>query len=162
MQKVSYTDLNVENDSTYLYYITAIDNQNPPNESTPSDTISVTPTSSAAPSTPSELGRSGDYIRPTFFFTNANSFNIGSTLTYQIQISTDSDFSTVAASVSNLAEGSGDIGTGQTGWTVERDLTEGTTYYWRVRALEGELLSDFSQAEEFTVVDPASLAGDFN
>ena len=68
-----------------MYYITAIDNQNPPNESTPSDTISVTPTSSAAPSTPSELGRSGDYIRPTFFFTNANSFNIGSTLTYQIQ-----------------------------------------------------------------------------
>ena len=162
VQKVSYTDLNVENDSTYLYYVTAIDNQNPPNESMPSDTISVTPTSSAAPSTPSELGRSGDYVRPTFFFTNANPFNIAGTLTYQIQISTDSDFSTVAASVSDLAEGSGDIGTGQTGWTVERDLTEGTTYYWRVRAVEGELLSDFSQAEEFTVVDPASLAGDFN
>ena len=139
-------------------YVTSIDKQNPPNESASSDTVSATPTSSAAPSTPSELGRSGDYLRPTFFFTNANSFNVGGTLTYEIQVSSESDFSSVTASISNLAENSGDIGTGQTGWTLDRELTEGATYYWRVRAVEGELTGDFSVAEEFVVVDPSALA----
>ena len=73
-----------------------------------------------------------------------------------------SDFSTAAAAVSNLAEGAGDIGTGQTGWTVDRDLEEGTTYYWRARAVEGNLASEFAQAEEFVVADSSALAGDFN
>ena len=162
VQKTRYTDLNVDNETSYAYYVTSIDKQNPPNESASSDTVSATPTSSAAPSTPSELGRSGDYLRPTFFFTNANSFNVGGTLTYEIQVSSESDFSSVTASTSNLAENSGDIGTGQTGWTLDRELTEGATYYWRVRAVEGELTSDFSVAEEFVVVDPSALAGDFN
>ncbi len=162
VQATSYTDLNAGNDTTYQYYVTSIDRQNPPNESVPSDTVSATPTSSSAPSTPSELGRSGDYLQPTFFFTNARSFNAGAALTYEIQVSADSDFSTAAASVSNLAEGSGDIGTGQTGWTIDRTLEAGATYYWRVRAVEGNLLGAFSEAEEFTVVDPSALAGDFN
>ena len=70
-----------------------------------------------------------------FFFTNANPFNIGGTLTYQIQISTDSDFSTVASSVSDLL-GSGGLGTGQTGWTVDRDLTGDNILLASFRAVE--------------------------
>ncbi len=162
VQKTTYTDPNVGNDTTYQYYVTSVDTENPPNESAPSNTVSATPNSSSAPSAPSELGRSGDYLRPTFFFTNASPFNAGGTLTYEIQISAAPDFSTAAASVSDLVDGSGDIGTGQTGWTIDRDLEEGTTYYWRVRAVEGDLASEFAQAEAFVVADPSALAGDFN
>lgn len=162
VQKTSFTDLNAGNDTTYQYYITAIDRQTPSNESAPSDTVSATPTSSSAPSAPSELGRSGDYLTPNFFFTNASPFQSGATLTYTIQVSSESDFSNVTASVSDLAEGSGNIGTGQTGWTIDRDLEEGTTYYWRVRAVEGSLTGPFSDSEQFSAIDPSSLAGDFN
>ncbi len=162
VQKTSFTDLNVVNDTTYQYYITATDRQTPPNESAASATVSATPTSSSAPSTPSQLGRSGDFLTPTFFFTNASPFQAGAQLTYTIQVSTAADFSNVTASISNLAEGSGNIGTGQTGWTINRDLEEGSTYYWRARAVEGSLTGPFSDSKQFAAVDPSALPGDFN
>ena len=161
-QKTTFTDLNVGNDTTYDYHITAIDRQNPPNESAASSSASATPTTSAAPTTPTELSRSGDFLTPTFAFANASPFSAGSTLTYTIQVSTESDFSNVTASISGLAEDSGDAGTGQTAWTIDRDLVEGTTYFWRVRAVEGSLSGEFSESEEFVAFDPSALAGDFN
>ena len=157
-----FTDLNVENDVEYDYQVTAIDRQNPPNESAATSSVSATPTSSAAPTTPTELARSGDYLAPTFAFANASPFNSGATLTYTIQVSSESDFSNVTASVSGLAEGAGDAGTGQTAWTIDRDLVDGATYYWRVRAVEEDLIGEFSESEEFAAIDPTALAGDFN
>ena len=161
-QKNIFTDLNVENDVEYDYQVTAIDRQNPPNESAATSSVSATPTSSAAPTTPTELARSGDYLAPTFAFANASPFNSGATLTYTIQVSSESDFSNVTASVSGLAEGAGDAGTGQTAWTIDRDLVDGATYYWRVRAVEEDLIGEFSESEEFAAIDPTALAGDFN
>jgi hypothetical protein len=161
-QKLAFTDLNVGNDTAYDYHVTAIDRQNPPNESTASTSASATPTTSAAPTTPTELSRSGDFLTPTFNFANASPFNTDSTLTYTIQVSTESNFSNVTSSVSGLVENSGDSGTGQTAWTIARDLEEGSTYYWRVRAVEGNLKGEFSAADQFLAVDPSSLAGDFN
>lgn len=161
-QKTTFTDLNVGNDTTYDYHVTAIDRQNPPNESTASTSTSTTPTTSASPTTPTELSRSGDFLTPTFTFANASPFNTGSTLTYTIQVSTESDFSNVTSSVSGLVENSGDGGTGQTAWAIDRDLGEGTTYYWRVRAVEGSLNGEFSETDQFVAVDPSSLPGDFN
>ena len=161
-QKTTFTDLNVGNDTTYDYHITAIDRQNPPNESTASTSASATPTTSAAPTTPTELSRSGNFLTPTFTFANASPFNTGSTLTYTIQVSTESDFSNVTSSVSGLLENSGDGGTGQTAWTLDRNLEEGSTYYWRVRAIEGSLNGEFSDGDQFVAVDPSSLAGDFD
>ena len=162
LQKTIFTDLNVENDVEYDYQLTAIDRQNPPNESAATSPVSATPTSSAAPTTPTELSRSGDYLTPTFAFANASSFNTGATLTYTIQISSESDFSNVTTSVSGLAEDAGDAGTGQTAWTIDRDLVEGSTYYWRVRAVEGDLIGEFSESDAFAAIDPTALAGDFN
>jgi fibronectin type 3 domain-containing protein len=162
IQKTTFTDLNAGNDTTYQYYITASDRQTPANESAASDTVSATPTSSSAPSTPSELGRIGDFLTPAFFFTNASPFQTGATLTYTIQISTEADFSNVTASFSGLAENAGEIGTGQTGWTIDRELEEGASYYWRVRAVEGSLTGPFSDSQQFSAIDPSSLAGDFN
>ena len=103
----------------------------------------------------------GEGLSPTLVFANARSFNAGATLTYTIQVSTQVDFSNATASVSGLAEGAGDVGTGQTAWTIDRKLGEGVTYYWRVRAVEGSLIGAFSAADEFAVVD-VSLPGDFN
>ena len=161
-QKTTFTDLNVENDVEYDYQISAIDRQNPPNESAASTSASATPTTSSAPTTPTELSRSGDFIAPTFAFANASPVNTGATLTYTIQVSTESDFSNVTASVSGLEEDAGDAGTGQTAWTIDRYLADGATYYWRVRAVEGSLTGDFSASEEFLAIDPTALAGDFN
>ncbi len=164
-QKTAFTDLNVENDESYEYRITAIDRQNPPNESEASASVSTTPTSSAGPTTPTELSHTGDYLMPTLLFANSSPFNAIATVTYTIQVSTQTDFSDVTASVSGLAEGSGDVGTGQTGWTIDRQLEEGETYYWRVRAVETiyyDLIGAYSETEELVAIDPSSLAGDFN
>ena len=157
----NFADLNVSNDEVYEYRVAAIDRQNPPNESPTSASVAATPTSSAAPTTPIELNRLGEVLSPTLVFANARPFNAGATLTYTIQVSTQADFSNATASVSGLAEGAGDVGTGQTAWTIDRKLGEGVTYYWRVRAVEGSLIGAFSAADEFAVVN-VSLPGDFN
>jgi fibronectin type 3 domain-containing protein len=162
LQKTTFTDPNVIDDSNYSYQVTASDRQTPPNESAASEAVAVVPTASAAPSAPSELGRTGDFLRPTFFFTNASPFGLGGELTYTIQVSSRADFSKVTASVSGVVEGAGATGTGQTGWTTGRGLNEGQSYYWRVRAVEGSLVGPFSDAEEFFVANPQGLAGDFN
>ena len=161
--ETSYTDQGLVNSTDYEYQVTAIDRAKVPNESAPSELAQVTPTASAAPSIPGDLAREGDdYLRPTFVFTNSTPVNAGATLTYTIQVSTESDFSNVTTSISGLAEGSGDAGTGRTGWTIDRDLEEGATYYWQVRAIEGSLPGDFSAAQQFAAVDPSALPGDFN
>jgi hypothetical protein len=84
----------------------------------------------------------------------------GATLTYTLQVSTQSDFSDVTASTSGLAEGAGSPGTGRTAWTLSRTLEDGQTYYWRVRAVEGGRAGSFSEIQQFTAI--ATLVGDFD
>nr|ADI17499.1 hypothetical protein [uncultured bacterium HF0130_06E03] len=160
-QSTLYTDFNVSENVSYQYYVTAIDNQVPPNESFPSTILTTTTNISAVPSTPIELGTTGSYIAPTFYFTNATPFNANGTLTYNLQVSTSPDFSDVTATVSNITEGAEEIGTGQTGWTIDRDLEESATYYWRVRAIEGDLNGPFSDTAEYIAKDTPLLLGDF-
>ena len=164
LEATRFTDLVVVNETTYEYQITAIDRQNPPNESDPTAAVEAMPTSSAAPTTPANLTREGEnYLRPTFIFTNATPFVDGATLTYTIQVSTEEEFGNVTASISGLAEGSGDTDPGQTAWAaIDRDLTENQTYYWRVRAIEGDLTGPYSDAEQFVARAPVVLQGDFN
>jgi len=159
--ETTYTDPGLTNGTTYEYQITAVDRED--NESDPSASVSVTPATSAAPSTPTELAAEGDdYLQPTLVFANATPVTGGATLTYTIQMSTESDFSDVTASISGLVEGSGDVGSGRTGWTIDRELEEGQAYYWRVRAVEGSLIGEFSDYEEFVAREPSALPGDFN
>ena len=159
----TYTDLGLTNGSTYEYQITAMDRAAPPNESAATDILSLVPVAAASPSTPTALEHGGENILlPTFIFTNAEPANIGATLTYTIQISTAPDFSNVTAATSGLEEGAGEIGIGQTAWTIDRELEEGATYYWRVRAVEGDLLSPFSATQQFVAQDAVLLPGDFN
>jgi hypothetical protein len=153
----SYTDPGLTNDTEYEYQITAIDRETPPNESDPTTTLALPPTLSAAPTTPAGLTVEGEALTPTFTFTNAEPFNSGATLTYTIQLSTESDFSNVTDSQSDVAQGSG-----TTSWTTTRTLTDGLTYYWRVRAVEGSLTGPFTDTQTFTVEAPAALPGDFD
>ena len=161
--EATYTDLGLVNDTIYDYQITAIDRALTPNESDPSDLLAVTPVAAGAPAAPTGLTREGeDFLVPTFVFTNSEAINADGIVTYTIQVSTQSDFSDVTAVVSDLAEGSGDVGVGQTGWPIDRTLEEGATYFWRVRGVEGDLIGEFSAAEEFTAAEEVLLPGDFD
>ena len=163
VEQTSYADLGLVNGTAYDYQITAIDRASTPNQSDPSSTVTVTPTALAAPSTPTQLSRNGDnFLRPVLVFDNSTPVDEGATVIYTLQVSTQSDFSNVTASTSGLQEGVGDQGSGFTAWTIDRDLEEGTTYYWRVRAEEGELVGEFSAADEFLVEAPSALPGDFD
>ena len=151
---LTYTDQGLTNDVAYEYEIVAVDKSN--NTSDGSTTQAVTPTGSMAPSLPSNLLRGGEGLTPTFTFTNATPFNTGAGLTYTIQVSTQTDFSNVADSESGIL--SGDT---ETSWTITRDLTEEVTYYWRVRAIEDDLIGEWTDTQEF-VAQAVLLVGDFN
>ncbi len=160
LSQTSYTDQGLSNGTTYEYRLSATDRNLTPNESSPSAALSVVPTASAAPSAPTSLTRQGEILQPTLIFANATPVTAGATLTYTLQVSTQSDFSDVTASTSGLTEGSENPGTGRTAWTLTRTLEDGQTYYWRVRALEGVLAGAYSETQQFTA--QASLVGDFD
>jgi hypothetical protein len=83
-----------------------------------------------------------------------NSANVdGDNLTYDFQVSSNSTFSSISAQVAGLSEGSGST----TGWTVDTDLTDGNTYFWRVRATDGEDYSSWSQVRSFTIDLPNNV-----
>ncbi|MBI2504721.1 MAG: fibronectin type III domain-containing protein [Candidatus Latescibacteria bacterium] len=160
LSQTSYTDQGLSNGTAYEYRLSATDRNPIPNESALSTAVSVTPTASAAPSAPTGLTRQGEILQPTLVFANATPVRAGATLTYTLQVSTQSDFSDVTSSTSGLAESSGDAGTGRTAWTLPRTLEDGQTYYWKVRAVEGVLAGPYSETQQFTA--QASLAGDFD
>jgi len=164
LRQTSYVDQGLNNGQEYEYRLTAIDRALLPNESLPSSVLLLTPSAANAPSAPSQLGQEGNLFSPTLKFTNATPHTQGAALSYILQVSSDSAFSTVVASVSGLAEGSGGAGPGRTAWTVDRKLLENQTYHWRVRAVEGVVIGPFSAARQFATQRPPAvvLTGDFN
>ncbi|MBI2506043.1 MAG: fibronectin type III domain-containing protein [Candidatus Latescibacteria bacterium] len=163
LSQTSYVDLGLTDGQAYEYRLTAIDRALVPNESLPSSTITVSPSAATAPTAPTQLGQEGSLFSPTLKFTNAAPHTQGAALTYIIQVSSDSSFGNVVASVSGLSEGSGGAGPGRTAWMVDRRLQEDQTYYWRARAVEDAVNGPFSESRQFkTQRPPAVLAGDFN
>ena len=154
LEQPTYTDLGLTNQTTYEYRVVAVDRAD--NDSAESAPLSLTPVSSAAPTIPTNLARTGA-LRPTFRFANAEPFVADATLTYTVQVSTQEDFSDVTDSESGVAEDSD----GLTTWTITRDLVEGGTYYWRVRALEGALIGPWTAPQVF-VAEAVFLVADFN
>jgi hypothetical protein len=77
---------------------------------------------------------------------NGTPLNADDVLSYTFHIATLSDFSdaiTVAAGIASGAGlGSGDP-SGVTAWTVDRTLTDGTTYYYRIKGSDGAFDSAF-------------------
>ncbi|MCC7261480.1 MAG: fibronectin type III domain-containing protein [Candidatus Latescibacteria bacterium] len=164
LRQTSYVDLGLSNGQAYEYRLTAIDRALAPNESLPGSVLTLTPSAANAPTAPTQLGQEGNLFSPTLLFTNATPHTQGAALTYIVQISSDSTFGTVVASVSGLAEGSGGAGAGRTAWTVDRRLQEDRTFFWRVRAVEGLVNGPFSEARQFKTQRPpvVVLGGDFN
>jgi hypothetical protein len=161
---VTYIDAGLTNGLAYEYRVTAIDRASIPNESVSTDTVSSTPTNSAAPSAPNLVGARGRLSSPTLSFRNSIPFQVDALLTYTVQVSTDSLFQSVAASASGIIEGSESDSSGTTAWTVDRELADSTAFYWRVRAVEGDLSGPFSKTRQFVTVKSQPkplLAGDF-
>jgi hypothetical protein len=72
-------------------------------------------------------------------------------LTYEFEVYSDAAFTGLVASTAGIAET-----TATTSWTVATMLTENMTYYWRARAFDGSLYSDW--AEAWFVVNKANDA----
>lgn len=69
------------------------------------------------------------------------------TLTYNIVVDDNSDFSSIVINISNIAEGP----TTLTNYTSTVELSVSTTYYWKVRAYDGTNYGDFSNAFNFSI-----------
>jgi len=162
LTQTSYADLGLSNGVAYEYRLTAIDRTVTPNESTPGETANAQPIASAAPSAPQPLTQQGNLLSPTLVFANATPVHGEASLTYTLQVSTNSLFGDVTASISNLTEGTGIADAGKTAWTIDRQLEENQTYYWQVRAVEDDILGPFSSSRQFITQRRPTLVGDFN
>lgn len=104
----------------------------------------------SAPTTPTPSSpMNGGHINsltPTLVINNSYDAD-GDQLDYQFQISTSTAFYTIPAQVAHHPEGYGST----TSWTSNASLNNNTTYYWRVRAYDGESYSSFSQVRSFYV-----------
>jgi len=162
----SYIDNNVANGTAYTYRVLAVGvNQLSSEASAPSD--AVTPSADSGPGAPTLYGIQGTATAPTVVINNGTPLTADDVLSYTFHIATSSDFSdaiTVAAGIASGAGlGSGDP-SGVTAWTVDRTLTEGTTYHYRIQGSDGAFDSAFLSGS-FTVDStapeyPGDLTGD--
>ena len=96
-------------------------------------------------STPAAAGQVST-LTPILSLTNSTDAE-GNTLVYDFQVSTSTTFGTIAAQSIGVAQGAA----GSTSWTVSPSLVNGTTYYWRARAYDGSLYSNYAPYRSFTV-----------
>lgn len=106
-------------------------------------------TSNDAPTMPTlanpSNGAGVNVFTPTLSVHNATDIDRDA-LTYEFEVYADSAITMLAANVTGIAE------TPQvTAWMVPVTLTENQTYYWRVRAFDGELYSSWTSLAKFTV-----------
>lgn len=118
-----------------------------PNTPTPTTTTtsSVAPTI-AAPAAKSPVGGTQiSGLRPTLEVENAKTTGtVSGSITYRFEISEREDFpaGSRTLTVDGVAQGDG-----STKWTVENDLIPNTVYFWRARATNGTITSDYSNRE---------------
>jgi hypothetical protein len=86
--------------------------------------------------------------QPTLVIVNSTDPE-GTTPVYHFQLSTLSNFSTIAVENLSVVQGSG-----STSWLVTPALNNLTTYYWRVRASDGQAYSNWSGSRSFYVNQP--------
>ncbi len=69
-------------------------------------------------------------------------------LTYEFEVYADAGLTNQVTSTGGVRI---EAGVGTTSWTVPPSLTENQTYYWRARAFDGELYSDWMSAASFMI-----------
>lgn len=108
--------------------------------SSSSDTNPTTPTTSTTPTvtlyhapTPNSPANGAELklSRPALTI-NDSTHESGVAVTYEFQVSEQSNFSAIVVSTSGVSESAG-----STSWRVTQDLSSGKTYYWRVKASFG-------------------------
>ena len=103
------------------------------------------------PSSPNG-GATSPTTRPTYIVNDGTVSGSAGTVTYQVQVSTDTDFVTIVDSPSMIRSS-----TGQTFVASQVDLAADTVYYWRARATNGTLTTSWSTTAVFRT--PSSGGG---
>ncbi len=87
--------------------------------------------------------------RPTLRISNSQHNSAVGSVSYFFVVARDQAFTQVAATGQSAESG-------ETRWTLDHDLLHNVTYFWRVRASDGEVISDWSGTQVFrTPVAPA-------
>jgi hypothetical protein len=83
--------------------------------------------------------------RPTLRINNSSHNSAVGPVSYFFMVAKDQAFTQISATGS---VGEGDV----TQWTVDRELDYGLTHFWRVRATDGEITTDWSPTAAFTTL----------
>ncbi len=135
LEEPRFVDENLEEGVLYRYHVSAVDQENPPNESALSEVAEGTPNEANVPGAPEILGLEQGALasRPILVIQNAVPVNAEDVLTYTVQVSTNTAFRDIVARGGNIAEGFG----GATRWRVTKSLIPTVRYLWRARASYG-------------------------
>jgi hypothetical protein len=110
------------------------------------DNIGIGEGAPAAPGLVSPLSHeSVDILRPTLTVSNAIDYQ-SDALTYRFEVYSDEALSNVVAQVPAVASG-----LTTTTWTVDLNLADNATYYWRARASDGSAEGPWSESAVFFV-----------
>lgn len=136
-------------DRTYYWRAKAVDGAN---ESTYSVVLSfevITPVIIQAPVPISPVsGATISSLRPTFKTANAVRSGPVGAISYVFDIASNQAFSNPVAVVTVAEQG------GQTKFTLAQELTPSTKYYWRVKAYDPNVTSDWSLTQSFRTPEP--------
>jgi len=91
-------------------------------------------------------------LTPTLEWDNATDVD-NDTLTYTLQVDDDSNFGSLAIDETGIAEASP-----RTSYTPVDELAVDTTYFWHVRAYDGQVYGDWSDTWNLTVQSSASVS----
>ena len=121
-------------------------------------TVSATFRAFSAPTTPnlnSPASFSETASRTPMLAVNASTDPNGDPITYTFEVSTTSNFSSIAASVSGISANNG-----VASWAVSPELSDNTLYYWRALATDGSLNSPWMPMANFFVNTANNKPGD--
>ena len=131
----SYVDTTVTNGTTYYYKVTGV---NQSGEGALSNEVNATPTASVPPASPSNLLAAGGSQRVTLSWTN------NTTSATSISIERKQNPNQPFAQIATVAPTS-------TGY-IDVGVRKKTTYYYRIRAVNGTLVSQYSNTASATTL----------
>ena len=143
VQETRYLDGGLIDGRIYRYRVTAMDRQNPANESEPSAVAEGRPTAESGVDPPLILGleRGMKPGQVVVVVQNSAAPIEGLPPTYTFQVSTQPDFGDMVTRAGGVQEGAG----GLTRWRVGKGLDLESAYWWRTRAFDGRLEGRWSE-----------------
>ncbi len=124
---------------------------------TPTDTPGSTALAAPVPSSPLNLQQM-DSLRPTLTVTNAVATGNVGTVTYRFELSEENTF---PAGSKTLVQDGIAQGTTTTSWTPGTDLIPNFPYFWRARATNGTITTEYSSQATFKTLNVGFRNGAF-